>query len=118
MKIISFIPLTGLTFLMVHLPLNIFEKIGSGENYQTQEISVLHRRLMEIKRSSSCEPDDGRIMTTDFTDWEKLGAELPQMCSAAPVPSIPPVPPSTPSGNDEEVLKIRKTKVLFHNSIF
>ncbi|XP_032787616.1 gamma-aminobutyric acid receptor alpha-like [Daphnia magna] len=79
-----------------------FTKIGSGENYQTQEISVLHRRLMEIKRSSSCEPDDGRIMTTDFTDWEKLGAELPQMCSAAPVPSIPPVPPSTPSGNDEE----------------
>ncbi|XP_046438614.1 gamma-aminobutyric acid receptor alpha-like isoform X1 [Daphnia pulex] len=73
-----------------------FTKIGSGENYQTQEISVLHRKLMEIKGSPSNEPVDGRIIRTDFADWEKLGAELPQMFTT------PPVPPCTPSGIEEE----------------
>ena len=75
------------------------KKIGSGENYQTQEISVLHRKLMEIKGSPSNEPVDGRIIRTDFADWEKLGAELPQMFTT------PPVPPCTPSGIEEEVRK-------------
>ena len=59
----------------------------------------MHRKLMEIKGSPSNEPVDGRIITTDFADWEKLGAELPHMFTT------PAVPPCTPSGNEEEVLQ-------------
>jgi hypothetical protein len=72
-------------------------QIGSGENYQTQEISVLHRKLMEIRGSPNGEDGNGRLMSRDFVDWEKLGAELPQIFAT------PPGPPCTPSGNNEEV---------------
>lgn len=54
-------------------------------------------------------------MTTDFADWEKLGAELPQLFTATPVSNIPPVPPGTPSGNEEEVIKIREIQIVIHN---
>lgn len=60
-----------------------YSQIGSGENYQTQEISVLHRKLMEV-RGTPEEEKEARDTTKDFAEWERLGAELPEIYSDMP----------------------------------
>ena len=57
---------------------------------------------MEI-HGSPIEGRNGRLMSTDFVEWEKLAAELPQAFST---PAAPRTAPGTSSGgNDEEVDK-------------
>lgn len=48
---------------------------------------------MEIRGSDEDDPN----LTKDFSDWERVAAELPQAYAT------PPGPPASPSGHDEEV---------------